>query len=54
VKIKLSRLYIVVFGGRAEGGGRALKFFFGDFLFGDNVFEWHWVILIQNPTPALP
>ena len=34
--------------------GSALELFFGDALTGDDVFDWHGLILIQNPTPALP
>jgi hypothetical protein len=32
----------------------ALELFFGDALTGDDVFDGHDVILIQNPTPASP
>jgi hypothetical protein len=32
----------------------ALELFFGDTLTGDDVFDGHEVILIQNPSPASP
>ena len=46
------RIFLVVFGGGAEGGGGSLKFFFCDGLTWDDVFDWHNFVIL--PLSRLP